>query len=130
MTSQMNRENKLVLLLSKQNHYMTSEELADLLDTSTKTVYRLVKNKYRISKWSLDFIRKGKGYKLDYEKFIERNKETNNLSISLSPNERQNRVMEELLLSSPRAIRISELLMPTRWVIRQFPMMRKVSPKS
>ena len=29
MTSQMNRENKLVLLLSKQNHYMTSEELAD-----------------------------------------------------------------------------------------------------
>lgn len=60
MTSQMNRENKLVLLLSKQNHYMTSEELADLLDTSTKTVYRLVKkNKYRISKWSLDFIRKG-----------------------------------------------------------------------
>ena len=43
MTSQMNRENKLVLLLSKQNHYMTSEELADLLDTSTKTVYRLVK---------------------------------------------------------------------------------------
>ena len=60
MTSQMNRENKLVLLLSKQNYYMTSEELADLLDTSTKTVYRLVKkNKYRISKWSLDFIRKG-----------------------------------------------------------------------
>lgn len=43
MTSQMNRENKLVLLLSKQNYYMTSEELADLLDTSTKTVYRLVK---------------------------------------------------------------------------------------
>ena len=33
--------------------------------------------------------------------------------------------MEELLLSSPRAIRISELLMPTRWVIRHFPMMRK-----
>lgn len=131
MTSQMNRENKLVLLLSKQNHYMTSEELADLLDTSTKTVYRLVKKiNTEFQNGHLILSEKGKGYKLDYEKFIERNKETNNLSISLSPNERQNRVMEELLLSSPRAIRISELLMPTRWVIRQFPMMRKVSHKS
>ncbi|EMF0315694.1 PRD domain-containing protein [Enterococcus faecium] len=110
MTSQMNRENKLVLLLSKQNHYMTSEELADLLDTSTKTVYRLVKKiNTEFQNGHLILSEKGKGYKLDYEKFIERNKETNNLSISLSPNERQNRVMEELLLSSPRAIRISEL---------------------
>ncbi|EOH88796.1 HTH domain-containing protein [Enterococcus villorum] len=43
MTSQINRENKLILLLSKQKDYMTSEELAYLLDTSTKTVYRLIK---------------------------------------------------------------------------------------
>lgn len=43
MTSQMNRENKLILLLSKQKDYMTSEELAILLETSTKTIYRLIK---------------------------------------------------------------------------------------
>lgn len=43
MTSQINRENKLILLLSKQKDYMTSEKLAYLLDTSTKTVYRLIK---------------------------------------------------------------------------------------
>lgn len=42
MTSQMNRENKLILLLSKQKDYMTSEELAILLETSTKTIYRLI----------------------------------------------------------------------------------------
>lgn len=64
MTSQMNRENKLVLLLSKQNHYMTSEELADLLDTSTKTVYRLVKKiNTEFQNGHLILSEKGKEYK-------------------------------------------------------------------
>lgn len=110
MTSSMNRENKLLLLLSKQNQYMTSEELANLLDTSTKTVYRLVKKiNTEFQNGHLILSEKGKGYKLDYEKFIEHNKEVMNRSSRLSPTERQNRIMEELLLSSPKPIKIYEL---------------------
>lgn len=43
MTSQIDRINKLKLLLSKQRDYITAEVLASLMNTSTKTVYRLVK---------------------------------------------------------------------------------------
>lgn len=37
MTSQMDRGNKLTLLLSKQRDYVTAEVLAELMSTSTKT---------------------------------------------------------------------------------------------
>lgn len=110
MTSQINRENKLILLLSKQKDYMTSEELAYLLDTSTKTVYRLIKKiNLEFSNGHLILSEKGRGYKLDYAKFIEQKNESNKLSVDLSPAERQDRVMEELLLSSPKALKINEL---------------------
>lgn len=52
---------------------------------------------------------KGRGYKLDYEKFIEQSESTSKQNIDVSPGERQDRVMEELLLSSPKALRIMEL---------------------
>lgn len=110
MTSQMNRENKLILLLSKQKDYITSEELACLLDTSTKTVYRLIKKiNLEFPNGHLILSEKGRGYKLDYAKFIEQTNEITRSTVDLSPAERQDRVMEELLLSSPKALKITEL---------------------
>lgn len=110
MTSQMNRENKLILLLSKQKDYMTSEELAILLETSTKTIYRLIKKiNLEFPNGHLILAEKGRGYKLDYGKFIEQTNELNKPSVELSPAERQDRVMEELLMVSPKALKITEL---------------------
>lgn len=110
MTSQLDRTNKLKLLLSKQHDYVTAEVLASLMNTSTKTVYRLVKKiNDEFSDGNLILSEKGRGYKLDYEKFIEQSESTSKQNIDVSPGERQDRVMEELLLSSPKALRIMEL---------------------
>ncbi|MBE8848000.1 PRD domain-containing protein [Enterococcus durans] len=110
MTSQLDRTNKLKLLLSKQHDYVTAEELASLMNTSTKTVYRLVKKiNEKFSGGKLILSEKGRGYKLDYGKFIEQSESTSKQNIDVSPGERQDRVMEELLLSSPKALRIMEL---------------------
>lgn len=110
MTSQIDRENKLKLLLSKQRDYMTSEELASLLNISTKTVYRLIKKiNDEFPNGTLILSEKGRGYKLDYEKFIELSDSVNRVSTDISPSERQDKVMEELLLSSPKAIKITDL---------------------
>lgn len=110
MTSQLDRTNKLKLLLSKQHDYVTAEELASLMNTSIKTVYRLVKKiNEKFSGGKLILSEKGRGYKLDYGKFIEQSEPVSKETIEVSPFERQNRVMEELLLSSPQALRIMDL---------------------
>lgn len=105
MTSQMDRGNKLTLLLSKQRDYITAEVLAELMSTSTKTVYRLVKKiNDEFPNGPLILSEKGRGYKLDYEKYIAQTNQTIVSSVEVLPSERQNNVMEELLLSSPKAL--------------------------
>jgi activator of the mannose operon (transcriptional antiterminator) len=110
MTSHNDRENKLKLLLSKQRDYMTSEELAKSMNISTKTVYRLIKKiNESFSEGQLILSEKGRGYKLDYEKFIAQSKAMNKPALEVLPSERQDNVMEELLLSSPKPNKIIEL---------------------
>ncbi|EPH98363.1 PRD domain protein [Enterococcus faecalis 13-SD-W-01] len=110
MTSQNNRENKLKLLLSKQRDYMTSEDLAKSMNISTKTVYRLIKKiNESFPEGQLILSKKGRGYKLDYEKFIAQSKAMNKPALEVLPSERQDKVMEELLLSSPKPNKIIEL---------------------
>lgn len=43
MGSKVNREQKLLLFLSKNQDYVTAEDLAQILHASKKTVYRLIK---------------------------------------------------------------------------------------
>ncbi|WP_195514416.1 BglG family transcription antiterminator [Enterococcus sp. 1001283B150225_161107_E12] len=110
MTSQMDRGNKLTLLLSKQRDYITAEVLAELMSTSTKTVYRLVKKiNDEFPNGPLILSEKGRGYKLDYEKYIAQTNQTIVSSVEVLPSERQNNVMEELLLSSPKALKVIDL---------------------
>lgn len=42
MSAKENREQNLLLLLSKQRDYATSNKLANDLGVSTKTIYRLI----------------------------------------------------------------------------------------
>ncbi|MCI1903734.1 MAG: PRD domain-containing protein [Enterococcaceae bacterium] len=110
MNRQKDREDKLKLLLSKQRNFMTSEKLAELMKTSTKTVYRLVKKINEDYEGDhLIISEKGRGYKLDYEKFIQQSMSAAASDIETTPAKRQETVMEELLLSSPKSLKISEL---------------------
>lgn len=70
-----NREQHLLLTLFETQGYMTAEELANILQISAKTIYRLIK---RINdaeaKDPLIVSEKGRGYKLNYEKYLSQKK--------------------------------------------------------
>ncbi|WP_211516932.1 HTH domain-containing protein [Fictibacillus solisalsi] len=111
MSSTNKNEQDLLLFLSKNEGYVTSKDLLDVLNVSQKTVYRLIKN---INDDYVDgpliISERGRGYKLDYEKYINSQKANKKYKEKqFSPNERRNRIMEELLLSSPKPINIYHL---------------------
>jgi activator of the mannose operon (transcriptional antiterminator) len=111
MSSKSNHEQNLLLFLSKNQDYVTSKDLLDELNVSQKTIYRLIKN---INDDYVDgpliISERGRGYRLDYEKYINYQKGNKKYKEKhFSPNERRKRIMEELLLSSPKPINIYHL---------------------
>lgn len=111
MSSIKQREQKLLLFLLKNQDFVTSDSISLELGVSVKTVYRLVK---KVNEKSLSGIlilsEKGRGYKLNYENFLKSKESINQIdNQSTSPKERQKRVMEELLISSPKAIQVYKL---------------------
>lgn len=110
MVLQNEREDKLKLILSKEKGYINSKDIATLMNTSTKTIYRLIKKiNDDFHDGELILSEKGKGYKLDYEKFINQAKTTDLATINIHPNKRQDIVMEQLLLSSPKTLKVIDL---------------------
>ncbi|MDT2758889.1 BglG family transcription antiterminator [Enterococcus xiangfangensis] len=109
MGAKKNREQGLLLLLAKRHDYVTSEELAEHLGTSQKTIYRLIKKINETHGEGLIQSEKGRGYKLNYEKYISQTNFQPSQRSQYSPQERRNRVMEELLLSSPNAKNVYDL---------------------
>ena len=111
VSSKNNREQDLLLFLSKNQGYVTSKDLLEVLSVSQKTVYRLIKKiNDAYEDGPLIISERGRGYKLDYEKFINYQKSHNQYKEKyFSPNERRKRIMEELLLSSPNPINIYHL---------------------
>lgn len=109
MGAKKNREQRLLLLLTKRHDYITSEELAEHLETSPKTIYRLIKKINETHGEGLIQSEKGRGYKLNYEKYISQANIQPSQRSQYSPQERRNRVMEELLLSSPNAKNVYDL---------------------
>ncbi|WP_299095627.1 PRD domain-containing protein [uncultured Metabacillus sp.] len=113
MSSKSNHEQDLLLFLSKNQGYVTSKDLLEVLNVSQKTVYRLINkinNEYEDEDGPLIISERGRGYKLDYEKFINYQKSNFKYKeIQFSPNERRKRIMEELLLSSPKPINVYHL---------------------
>ena len=106
MSSINSREQKLLLFLSKNQDYVTSEDLTEILTVSKKTVYRLIKKiNEEYVEGPLILSEKGRGYKLDHEKFINNQKSSKKYKENqFSTNERRKRIMEELLLSSPKPL--------------------------
>lgn len=111
VSSKKNREQELLLFLSKHQEYVTSGELVEALYVSQKTIYRLIKKiNDEYVNGPLILSKKGRGYKLDYEKFINIQKSSKKYKENnFTPHERRKRIMEELLLSSPKPINIYHL---------------------
>lgn len=112
--SEKQRKQKIIHILSNTREYVTADELSNALALSTKTIYRMVKmiNEDPAIDYTI-FSEKGKGYRLSFtEQTKEKKKDNNNQENIFSPLERRNKVMEELLLISPRKRNIFELYAP------------------
>ncbi|WP_086444586.1 BglG family transcription antiterminator [Candidatus Enterococcus lemimoniae] len=110
MSSKKERKQTLLLLLSKKQDYMTAGELASMLNASPKTIYRLIKKiNDETFDGSLILSEKGRGYKLDYEIYMKHDRYSVGKKSNFSPKERRSRILEELLLSSPKAKNVYEL---------------------
>lgn len=103
-----NREKELLRVLANHKGYQTAEELSILLEVSSKTIYRLVKNINEEAMKQLIFSEKGKGYALNFDLYIE-DQPIRKQSRILTPLERRTRIMETILYQAPKSIPIDQL---------------------
>lgn len=105
------RKQTLIFTLASRNDFVTADTLAETLNVSKKTIYRLVNQINEESNNPTYIIsQRGRGYRL--------NDRVNNISKvartheGASPVERRNIVMKQLLLSSPKGINVMDLYEP------------------
>lgn len=105
------RKQALLYTLSNHRDFVTANELSGVLELSTKSVYRLIK---QINEESRDGVvissEKGRGFKLEYKQ--SHTPSTDSKPASITPIERRNRIMEELLFSAPRERGVCEIYEP------------------
>lgn len=102
------RKQALLYTLSNQRDFVTADELSQVLDTSKKTVYRLIKQLNEEQDNGITIhSEKGRGFKLAA---IERQQVTSSSRLGYSPIERRHKIMEELLFSAPKAMRVTKIL--------------------
>lgn len=108
MTQADERAQKLLCILSEQRDFMTADDLSRLMNLSQKSIYREIK---AINDGNGDspliLSERGKGYKLDYDRYMQN--EHPEARQGLAPKTRQARVMETLLLCSPRSMKVDDL---------------------
>lgn len=105
------RKQALLYTLSNHRDFVTADELSGVLDISTKSVYRLIK---QINQESRDGVlissEKGRGFKLEYRQ--SHTPVSDSKPVSITPIERRNKIMEELLFSAPREKGVCEIYDP------------------
>lgn len=110
MSKKGNREKQLLLFLSNKSDFVTAEEIAEHFEISQKTVYRLVKKiNDEFSDGILIFSEKGRGFKLNYEKYLGNPVAKADQQAAFTPKQRRARILEELLLAAPQPKKIYEL---------------------
>lgn len=104
------RMTKLLLILSEQRDFVTADTLSKLLNLSKKSIYREIKAiNERQEEFPLIISERGRGYKLDYDRYISQGNSLQRREIN--PRSRQNRVIETLLLCSPHPMKVEDLYM-------------------
>lgn len=104
------RETQLIELFIKHGMTLTGQELAEFANVSTKTIYRTIKKINEASETGEIIVSEvGKGFRLDYEKYLSESVQKRNDSQAQGPRERRNAILLTLLFKSPRKVLIQEL---------------------
>lgn len=95
----------IYVLLEKQT-YITVSEVAEQVNASTKTIYRMIKKiNDRCTHGELIKTEKGKGIKLNYDIYLESKIDSNTENLyNYSPVERRMNIIQQLLFKSPNSI--------------------------
>lgn len=103
------KEKALLEFLSQNDNYFTSNEIAEKLEISTRTVARYIeKINERSDEDQLIISEKGRGYRINYPEYL-RNKEQQSQNSFFSPVERHNEILLKILFSSPRELKVINL---------------------
>lgn len=99
---------KLIAVLKKHSDFITAKELSDELQSSEKTIYRLVKEiNQAYAPDELIIKKKGSGFKLKKELVSDHLLDVP--AEDFTPGNRQMRILEKLLLISPKRVLIYDL---------------------
>lgn len=104
------RETQLIEIFIKHGMTLTGQELAEFAKISTKTVYRTIKKiNEASSEGDIILSEVGKGFSLDYEKYLKENSQGKSSHKITGPVERRNTILLTLLFKSPLSISIREV---------------------
>lgn len=105
------RKQTLIYMLASRNDFVTADTLAETLNVSKKTVYRLI-NQINEESDNPTYIisQRGRGYRLNDS--INKGASKERTHEGATPVERRNIVMKKLLLSSPKGINVMDLYEP------------------
>lgn len=104
------REKEMIEYFVKYGLTLTAQELAGFAHVSTKTVYRTIKKINEVSaNGEIILAEAGKGFRLDYDKYLNESVSNNESRNGQGPLERRNTILLTLLFKSPKKLLISEL---------------------
>ncbi|WP_195701491.1 BglG family transcription antiterminator [Companilactobacillus futsaii] len=103
MTS-VNKQQELIYYLLDTDNYTTSSELANNLNVSSKTIYRMISKINNESDKVIISSKRGLGYRVEND-YLLRKQLDSHIEHYVTPVERRNRILKRLLLNSPRFIK-------------------------
>ncbi|EAA0335766.1 transcription antiterminator [Listeria monocytogenes] len=103
-------EHALINLFLTKNDFLTAKQLAEILDVSSKTIYRKIKNiNETTGRKDIIISEKGRGFKLDYKAYIQAKLETTGDIFGYTPTERREKILLQVLFKSPKYLNVTEL---------------------
>lgn len=103
-------ERALINLFLTKNDFLTANQLALMLEVSSKTVYRKIKNiNSATDEKEIIISEKGRGYKLNYKAYIQAKLETTSDIFGYTPSERREKILLQVLFKSPKYLNIAKL---------------------
>ncbi|MHC5248989.1 BglG family transcription antiterminator [Enterococcus sp. LJL90] len=124
------KESSLIEIFLSEKNRLTAKEIAEKLNVSTKTVYRLVKKINDVNKdGPIIDSQSGKGLSLNYRNYLEFVNEPEE-GKNQDPEDRRSNVLLELLFKSPHAINIKELyvdyFLTAESIVKDFEKIRRI----
>lgn len=111
MNKQKSKEQQLINYLLNKRRYVPAKEIADAINSSPKTIYRLIKKiNAESSNGELIKSRRGIGYQLSYTNYLSQHLNVQNESLGeLTSVERRSHILRQLLVTSPEKHKINEV---------------------